>query len=102
MPRNPKKKVEIIVEHPILNIVLGRINEVGAPRYTVLDAVSGRGHSGEWDADQLTTATRHALVIMIVGDELAQAIVDTVSEVFNDYPGIIYVSDVLVRRAEYF
>lgn len=102
MTLNPKKKIEIIVENPILKLVLNRVNEVGGPRYTVLQAASGRGHSGEWDADQLTTATNHAMIVIIVGDELAEAIVDAVSELFNDYPGIVYVSDVQVRRAEYF
>ena len=102
MALNPKKKIEIIVENPILNQVLGRIVELGAQRYTVLDARSGRGHSGEWDADQLTTATRHEMVVIVVAEELAERIVEAVGELFTDYPGIIYVSDVQVRRAEYF
>jgi nitrogen regulatory protein PII len=97
-----KKKIEIVVENPILKHVLARIVELGAPRYTVLHAESGRGHSGEWDADQITAATRHAMVVVIVSEELADKIVDGVSELFADYPGIVYVSDVQVRRAEYF
>jgi len=97
-----KKKIEIVVQMPILQKVLDRLKAHDATRYTVLKAVSGAGHFGEWYVDQLSDATRHVMVVVIVGEDVSESIVDSVGELFTDYHGILCVSDVQVRRSEYF
>ena len=102
MQRHRKKKIEIVVQAPIMQQVLDLIIKLGASRYTVLKAMSGRGHGGEWNVDQLSEATSHVVIVLLVSDDLADRIIDEVGVLFTDYHGIIYVSDVEVLRSEYF
>jgi nitrogen regulatory protein PII len=102
MQLHRRKKIEIVVQMPIVKQVLDRITPLGATHYTVLTAISGRGHFGEWGLDQLSDATRHVVIVAIVKPELADPILDSVGELFTEYHGIIYVSDVEVRRFDYF
>lgn len=97
-----KKKIEIIVPNPMIRRVLSRLDALGAHRYTIVDAIAGRGHSGDWDTAQLTSATQHAMIVVVVSEDLVKPIADDIGHLFDDYQGIFYVSDVGVLRPDYF
>ena len=102
MALTQKKKIEIIIPNPMIQLVVQRLDQLGAHRYTLVDAIAGRGHSGGWDSTHLTDATRHSMIMVVVSEDLVEPIVTEIGKLFDDYHGIFYVSDVNVLRADYF
>lgn len=102
MNATAKKKIEMIVPTPMIRHVIERLDALGAHRYTIVDAVAGRGHSRDWDQKQLTDATRHGMIVVVVSEDLVEPILDDIGAFFGKYHGIIYVSDVQVLRPDYF
>lgn len=102
MQLHTKKKVEIVISAPMMRRVLGILDDLGASGYTVLRAISGKGHHSEWDLAQLSDATRHVVVVVVVSESMAARIVDEVGAVFQQHRGVIFTSTVEVLRSEYF
>lgn len=102
MQHHTKKKVEIVVAAPLMRRILAILNELGASGYTVLRAISGKGHHSDWDLEQISDAMRHVVVVVIVSEAMAERILEAVGEVFKEHHGVIFVSTVEVLRSDYF
>lgn len=102
MKTHAKKKIEIIVERPLLAEVIGLLKENGAKGHTVFQAVAGSGANREWDLGGITGAFDRVLVLTIVDAAVAERIVSLAFELIRDYTAILYVSDVEVVRGERF
>lgn len=97
-----KKKIEFIVPTPMVRHVIEGLDDHGAHRYTIVDAVAGRGHSRDWDQTQLTDATQHAMIVVIVSEDRVEPLLEYIRGFFGEYQGIVAVSDVQVMRSDYF
>lgn len=98
-----KKRIEIIVEAPILKRVLDLLDRLQVSGYTVFDAIAGRGNDGSWRREgQVTMAGSVVMVLVITSDERVQTILEPVYEVLSRQIGIVTVSDCQVVRAEHF
>ena len=51
----PKKRLSIIIEAPFLNRLLEMLDAHDVPGYTVLPALAGKGKSGSWRRDALSS-----------------------------------------------
>lgn len=102
MDVHPKKKIEIVVETPMVRRVLEIIQECGGKGATVFRISRGQGQSGDWSDKDPGSATDMQMVMVITGPRRAEVIRDTVFEALTDYRGMILLSDVEVIRNEHF
>lgn len=98
----PRKKLEIIIELPLLRRIESILAEAGVRGWTVLPSLEGAGSTGEWRALGFTAGQEKRLLLAVASDEVAGRVLEKLSAFFADYPGIVAVSDVQVLRPERF
>lgn len=97
-----RKKLEIIVEAPVLRRVEAFLSEAGVRGWTVLPSLAGAGDSGEWRSRDFTPGQEKRVILALVSAEVAEKVLDRLADFFADYPGVVAVSDVEVLRGEKF
>ncbi len=97
-----KKKVEIVIAAPIARRILSGLDDLGASGYTVLRAISGKGHHTQWDLAQLSDANQHVVIMVVVSEATAARILEDLSAIVRQHHGIILMSTVEVLRSDYF
>ena len=99
----PKKRIEIMVEAPIMGRVLAKLDELGVGGYTVLPAIAGRGREGVWHRDGLVgRAGAVVLVVCILDESRMEEVLDALFKLVSRQIGIVTVSDVAVIRKDHF
>lgn len=96
------KRLEIIIEAPLLEKVIAEIGQSGAKGYTVLRGHSGKGERGAWQEGQISTAQHMMIVIVITDKPTTDAILARLADNLESYSGIVTVSDVDVLRPHRF
>lgn len=97
----PKKRIEIIVEAPLLSRVIALLDELDVSGYTVFPAIAGRGSVGSWHRD--SSHVQPAKQILCIVDESREhEVLEPLFRLVSRQIGIITVSDVRVLRAEKF
>jgi PII-like signaling protein len=103
MKTYPKKRIEIMVEAPLMRRVLSILDDQGVSGYTVLPALAGRGKDGSWDRDGLVgRAGAVVQVLCIVDASRVDAMLEPLFALVSRQIGIVTVSDVQVIRPEHF
>jgi nitrogen regulatory protein PII len=97
-----RKKLEIIVEGPTLRRVESFLEEAGVAGWTVLPSLKGHGSGGEWTSGDFTPGQEKRLVLAVLTAETADRVLERLARFFEDYPGIVVVTDVQVLRADRF
>lgn len=97
-----RRKLEIIIEAPVLGRIEQILREEGVRGWSVFRGVEGRGTSGEWHAGGLSSAEENRLIIALTTAEAADQVMGKLAAFFEDYPGIVYASDVEVLRPDRF
>ncbi len=103
MEMHRKKRLEIVIEAPIVDRLVALLDKAGVTGYTVTPGLSGRGRDGSWQREGQVTATGQMHVVMSIIDP--SRVDDLLAEV---YPlvarqmGILAVWDVEVVRKDYF
>jgi PII-like signaling protein len=99
----PKKRLSIIIEAPFLNRLLDILDGLDVPGYTVLPALAGRGKSGAWRRDSLSSdAGRMVQVLIVLDESRVPAVLREVRAVLDRQIGIVSLTDVEVLRPELF
>jgi nitrogen regulatory protein PII len=98
----PRKKLEIIVEAPVLRRVETFLEEAGARGWTVLPSLKGHGGGADWTSGDFTPGQEKRLILAIATAEVTDRVLERLARFFDDYPGIVVVSDVQVLRADRF
>ena len=101
MPTVTRKKLEIIIEAPVLRRLEAIMTEEGVRGWSVFSSIEGAGASGEWRGD-FTAATQKRLVIAVTNEAAAERVLQRLLPFLEDYPGVVCVSDVQVLRPERF
>ena len=103
MKTHPKKRIDIMIESPLLARLTGLLDELDVSGYTVLPALAGKGDDGAWHRDGVIgQAGSLSLVFCILDAERVETVLDPVFELVKGQIGIATVSDVEVIRPEYF
>ena len=98
-----KKRLEIVVEAPVLSRVLDLLDRLAVTGYTVLPAVAGRGREGTWRSDGLVGEAGHMMVVAcIVDHEKIDAVLDPVFNLVSRHIGIVSTQDIEVVRSDHF
>lgn len=97
------KRVEIIIEAPLLARLERALVEAGATGYTVLPVLGGNGRSGAWSREgQVSGGEGMAAVVCIARPERVEALLDAVYAVVARHVGVVAISDCDVVRKERF
>jgi nitrogen regulatory protein PII len=102
LPTHAKKRIEIIIEAPMLARLLDLLDRLAVTGYTVVPAIAGRGREGSWREGQLTEAGRMVMVVCITDGARMQAVLDPVYKLLARQIGIVSVADVQVVRKDHF
>ena len=90
----PCKRIEIVIEEPLVRRLADLLTELGAPGYTVLHAASGRGDRGIRHGDEPTgTSTNCVFIIACDQDDIVQRIVEGIRPMLSQSGGMCVVSD---------
>jgi PII-like signaling protein len=99
----PKKRIDIMVEAPLMTRVLALLDELQVSGYTVLPALAGRGKDGSWHRDGLVgRAGTVVLIFCIVDESRVGPILEPLFKLVSRQIGIVTISDVQVIRPEHF
>ncbi len=98
-----KKRLDIVVEAPVLNRLLDLLDDLAVTGYTVLPALAGRGAEGAWRrAGMVSDAGRMVVVMCILDEARIDDVLQPVYELVRRQIGIVTVSDVAVIRPDHF
>jgi hypothetical protein len=96
------KRLELTIARPHLPTFSKLFETAGVTGWTAVKSVGGTGTSGTWREDQLTGADEHVVVMALMDDTAAEAVLEEISILFQRYPGVVSVSDARVLRPERF
>ncbi|MEM1414676.1 MAG: DUF190 domain-containing protein [Myxococcota bacterium] len=97
-----RKKIELVIDRPHLERYLRVLEAHGVRGYTVLPALEGKGSRGAWRPSRLTNAANRVLVLAVVDEAKAAEILEDLDVMFDELPGVAFVSDVGVLRPDRF
>jgi PII-like signaling protein len=103
MQMYPKKRIDIMVEAPLMQRVLNLLDQQGVSGYTVLSALAGRGQDGAWHRDGVVGRAGALVTIFCILDEArVDEVLEPLFKLVSRQIGIVTVSDVQVIRPTHF
>ena len=98
-----KKRIDIIVEAPLMRTLTNTLDQARVPGYSALPILEGRGMLNAWSsAGQISDAANMVALLCIVDAAHADEVVDAVFAAIRDRIGFVTMSDVFVLRPERF
>lgn len=98
-----KKRLDIVIEAPVLRRLLELLDRLDVSGYTVIPAIAGRGRGGSWHREATVgEAGRMVVVQCIVDGKRVQDILNPVFELVSAQIGIVSITDVEVVRTDRF
>ena len=103
MQTHPKKRIDIIIEMPLLGRITDCFDKAGVSGYSVLPVIAGSGRSGSWSAGgQVSSVGQMAALICIIDAGKVDDVLAQVFAVVRRQIGLVTISDVAVVRPERF
>jgi len=97
------KRVEIVIEAPLVRKLTAALTKAGVRGYTILPVLGGAGDSGVWSREgQIGTAGAMCAVICVTSPDKAERLVEAAFNVLSHQIGMLSVSDCEVLRKERF
>ncbi len=97
-----RKRIEIVVEAVRAEAVTALLDRLGAPGWTMLPVLSGRGHQGLRQAGIPGGVMDNVLILCIASAEVAERLVEAAAELLEARPAILSISDTEVLRPGHF
>jgi PII-like signaling protein len=98
-----KKRIDIMVEAPLMQRVIALLDAEGVSGYSVLPVLAGRGQDGPWHRDGIVgRAGAMVLVFCILDEQRVDAVMGPLFALISRQIGIVTVSDVSVIRPDHF
>ncbi|MFT6288056.1 MAG: nitrogen regulatory protein PII [Halieaceae bacterium] len=95
----PCKRVEIVIEEPMVPRLIKVLREIGVPGYTAIPNMGGAGDRGVRRGDELAGDSSNTLFIIACDDDaLVDSIIEGVRPLLRRSGGICLVSDALWLR----
>lgn len=96
-------KIEVVVGREDERLVLDLFDMAGATGFTSVSNVSGAGHGG-YHEGRLPFNDRDGLSLSftVVPDDRAGPLIDGLRSLLDQRPGVMFVTETWVSRAEYF
>ncbi|RXH19557.1 P-II family nitrogen regulator [Bradyrhizobium guangzhouense] len=98
-----KKRVEILIERPLLKRLTEELARTGVSGFSVVPLAAGRGQAGQWESDgQIGDAAGMFALWCIVDAGRLDGLLQAVFAIVSQQVGLVSVSDVEVVRPERF
>jgi hypothetical protein len=97
-----RRKIEILVDAPLVRRVIAAAEAVGVTGYTLLPTLGGAGHGGRWSDDQVTGAEAKVMFVTITNSTKAAALTDALAPLLQSLGLILVSGEVEVVRPEKF
>ncbi|MEL7214647.1 MAG: transcriptional regulator [Pseudomonadota bacterium] len=103
MQTYPAKRIEIIIEAPLLRRLTRALDEADVPGYTVMPVRAGSGRSGPWTREgQVSKAGGMNAVVLVCSADRAESVLETAYTVVAEHIGLVNVTDCQVVRPDRF
>ena len=90
----PCKRIEIVIEQPLVSRMADLLVDLGVPGYTLIANVAGRGDRGVRRADEPTGTSTNSMFIIACDDPvLIDEIVAEIRPILSRSGGVCLVSD---------
>lgn len=100
---HPMKEIRVIVSGENRPFVTELLDRVQATGYTIIGNISGKGHHGLREAHFMFSEQESLVMILtVVPGEKVEPILAGLRPLFEQYSGVMFVSDVTVSRRDYF
>lgn len=96
-----RKRIEILVDSPLVRRVTDAIDKAQITGWTVLPVTSGSGRDGPWREERVM-GTDKSLVLTVASAEKADALVSALAPMLGSYGLLLTMWDVEVIRGERF
>ena len=98
-----RKRIEILVDAPLLRRVKSMAEQAGIIGYTVIPTLEGKGNQGEWRDERISGGAGSKVIFLtIVSEERASAFLDLLEPMLDPYGIIVSVADAEVIRGDKF
>lgn len=98
-----KKRIEIIIEEPILRRLTDAMVAQNVTGYTIIPALGGRGSEGAWHRENALSPAGHMVMLVCILDESrVEKVLEAAYRIVSRQIGIVTISDVEVVRSELF
>lgn len=99
-PVFPARRVEILVDAPLVRRICSAADTIGVTNYTLLPTVGGRGAHGVWRQDEISGATAKLVFLTITSVEKADALIAALAPLLDSHDLLLTVDDVSVVRRQ--
>ncbi|GAA0278686.1 hypothetical protein GCM10009127_19620 [Alteraurantiacibacter aestuarii] len=96
-----RKRIEILVDKPLVGRITREITAAGIKGWTVMPVISGSGRDGPWHEDRITSSDK-AMIITISSVENALKLAEALQPILTSHGMLLDMWDVEVIRAERF
>ena len=96
-----RKRIEILVDRPLVRRVTDAIDKAQITGWTVLPVTAGSGREGRWQEERVTGSDK-SLVLTISSAEKADALVDVLAPMLSSHGLLLTMWDVEVIQGERF
>lgn len=96
-----RKRIEILVDSPLVRRVTAAIDAAGISGWSVLPVTSGSGRDGRWHEERVTGVDK-SLVLSIASPEKASALAEALAPILTSHGLLLTMWDVEVIRGERF
>lgn len=93
-----RRRIEVLVDAPLVRRVAAAAASVGVTRYTLLPTLGGAGERGAWSDDQVSGADAKVIFLTVTSEEKAAALIDALTPLLESYGLILMTSVVDVVR----
>ncbi|MFY9268884.1 MAG: DUF190 domain-containing protein [Candidatus Manganitrophaceae bacterium] len=100
---HPMKEIRIIIQGEHLGFATELLDAVKATGYTIIRNISGKGHHNFHAGHLMFNEMDSLLMVMtVVPEEKVEPILTGLRPLFDRHTGVMFVSDVMVSRRDYF
>lgn len=98
-----RKRIEVLVDAPLLKRIKSMATEVGIAGYTVIPTLEGKGGQGEWRDERVSGGAGSKVIFLtIISEERASAFLDKLEPILEPYGIIVSVGTADVIRPDKF
>jgi PII-like signaling protein len=97
-----RTRIEVLVDAPLVQELVGLLGRHGIHGYTVMPTLSGHGASGSWSDDQITSAEHKVTLLTVAEPARADGFLSDLHPLLDSYGMVVMISTVNVLRPEKF
>jgi len=97
-----RKRIEIVVERVRAEEVTALLDRLGAPGWTLLPVLAGRGRQGVRQGGDLSGVLDNVVVVCIASAAVTERVLEAREELLGARPAIVSITDCTVLRPEHF